>query len=102
MRDLMVEVINDFKLLIANVITPNGDGKNDTWKILNSDAFEVLHVKVFDRWGKTVFETDQYTSGWDGNIDLDALPEGSYFYLITFDETDRVYKGAVSILREQN
>lgn len=100
--DLTVEVINDFSLLIANVLTPNGDGKNDTWKILNSDAFEVLHIKVVDRWGKTVYQADNYTSAWDGNVNLDALPEGTYFYLITFDESDRVYKGAVSILREQN
>lgn len=99
--EVAIEVINDYKLLIANVLTPNSDGQNDTWKILNADAFAVLHITVVDRWGKTVFETDQYTSGWDGTINLDALPEGSYFYLITFDESDTVYKGAVSILREQ-
>lgn len=100
--DLTIAVINDYKLLIANVVTPNGDGRNDTWKILNSDAFEVLHVKVFDRWGTTVYEADNYTQAWDGTINLDALPEGTYYYLITFDESDQIYKGAVSILREQN
>lgn len=99
--EISIEVINDYKLLISNVLTPNGDGQNDTWKILNADAFEVLHVLVFDRWGKTVYEADQYTNAWDGNINLDALPEGSYFYVITFDESDEVYKGSVSILREQ-
>lgn len=100
--ELTVEVINDYKLLISNVLTPNGDGRNDTWQILNADAFEVLHIRVYDRWGKTVYEADNYTNAWDGNVNLDALPEGTYFYLITFDETDEVYKGAVSILREQN
>lgn len=100
--ELTVEVINDYKLLISNVLTPNGDGKNDTWKILNADAFEVLHIEVYDRWGSQVYTADNYTDAWDGNVNLDALPEGTYFYLITFDESDQVYKGAVSILREQN
>lgn len=99
---LTVEVINDHKLLISNVLTPNGDGRNDSWQILNADAFEVLHIRVYDRWGQTVFKADNYTAAWDGNVNLDALPEGTYFYLITFDESEQVYKGAVSILRENN
>ena len=100
--ELVVSVDNDFKLLISNVLTPNGDGRNDTWRIENSDAFDVLHIKVYDRWGKPVYEADNYSQAWDGNVNLDALPEGTYFYLITFDDSDRVYKGSVSILREQN
>jgi gliding motility-associated-like protein len=94
-----IAVIDDYKLLVTNVITPNGDGKNDTWKIYNAASFEVVHINVFDRWGAPVFNVTNYQTEWDGNVNLDNLPEGTYHYIITFDETDKNYKGSVSILR---
>ena len=96
---MTMEVIQDYKLLISNVITPNGDGDNDTWQIFNASSFDVVHILVLDQWGREVYQADNYTKAWDGNVNLDNLAEGTYIYLITFDESDRVYKGAVNILR---
>lgn len=70
---------------VPNVFTPNGDGTNDTWKIVsNPDSYDELSVKVFNRLGDRVFESGAYNNGWRGTYQStgENLPEGTYFYEI--------------------
>jgi gliding motility-associated-like protein len=65
-----VEVLEDFAVYFPNAFTPNGDGLNDTFQpsgigIDPSDYF----MQIYDRWGKLVFETDEWSKGWDGKIE---------------------------------
>lgn len=94
-----LNVLNDYKLLVTNTVTPNGDGANDTWIIENASSFNVVHVQIYDRWGVEVFKQDNYQTEFNGSMDLDILPDGTYHYIITFDESDRVYKGSLTVLR---
>jgi gliding motility-associated-like protein len=64
---------------IPNVMTPNGDGKNDTFQISGIEGFRGSSLKVFDRWGKLVFEDDDYKNNWDGKDNAD----GTYFFIFT-------------------
>ena len=59
---------------IPNVITPNGDGINDTWVI----PFESATVSIFDRNNTILFETVNYQNNWSAN----GLDNGTYFYQI--------------------
>lgn len=80
------EATND--LLIAEAITPNGDGINDTWVIKNIEDYTNSVVKVFNRWGTEVFTARNYHNDWDGHYKNKAqsLPEsGSYYYRIDLD-----------------
>jgi gliding motility-associated-like protein len=97
--DVYITVIKDYKLLVSNVVTPNGDGKNDTWKIYNASSFDDIHIKIYNTWGQEVYSADLYKEEWDGVLNLDQLTEGVYYYTITFDGSDRIYKGAVTILK---
>ncbi len=97
--EVYITVDMDYKLLVTNVVTPNGDGKNDTWKVFNASSFDIIHIRIYDIWGMEVFKQDNYQTEWDGVVNLDRLIEGTYYYTITFDESDRVYKGAVNILK---
>lgn len=66
-----------------NAITPNADGKNDTWKILGIEIYPDSTVQIFDRFGNIVFE--QKINGifeWDGKSNNRILPEGTYWYII--------------------
>ena len=67
-------------LIIPQAITPNGDGLNDVWALLNMDPANQYVVKVFNRSGGLVYQADNYFSlnNWDG----DRLPDGSYWYRI--------------------
>ena len=97
--DVFIKVDNDYKLLVTNVVTPNGDGKNDTWKVYNASSFTNIHVKIYDQWGLEIFSVNHYDDEWDGVLELDRLIEGTYYYTITFDESDKIYKGPITILK---
>ena len=87
--------VNDFKLELYNVFTPNGDGINDTYEIPNLDRYISNQFIVFNRWGERVFEAKNYDNDWDGG----KLPDGVYYYILKcqgYWEED-VFRGSVSI-----
>ena len=74
---------------IANeVITPNGDGTNDTWVIDNITNFTKSIVRVYNAWGSLVFSAVNYQNNWDGKINGNdiTLPDGgSYYYQVDLE-----------------
>ncbi len=97
--DMTINVLNDFKILIHNVITPDGNGQNDVWYITNIDFYPEATVQLFNRWGELIYETLNYQNDWNGVVGTDQLPDGTYYYIITFPDSDIHYKGAVTLLR---
>ena len=84
-QDGLGDVCDTMELNIAQAITPNGDGINDTWVIYNIENHPGTVIRVFNRWGKEVFYSNDYKNDWDGHYkDYDEkLPtSGSYFYQI--------------------
>lgn len=84
-------------LFIPNVITPNGDGKNDNFVIIGSEAYDRIGLLIVNRWGNEVYRNDNYKDNWSG----EGLNEGTYFYIITAfkGNESRVFKGNVLIKR---
>ena len=84
-------------LLIPNVFTPNGDGKNDRFVVTGLEAFDSAVLQVFNRWGNEVFHSADYRNNWDGG----NLNEGSYYYRLVLKKNgkDTQYKGWVLIKR---
>jgi gliding motility-associated-like protein len=88
-----------------NAFTPNGDGNNDVWKILNIENYDNVLVDVFDRWGSKIFHSTGYESGqeWDGTFLGAKIPTAVYYYVITFSfpgETKKYYyTGDVTVFR---
>ncbi|MER2998276.1 gliding motility-associated C-terminal domain-containing protein [Pontibacter populi] len=81
----------------ANIFTPNGDGRNDYFEIPDLPAnfcnAQFASIKVFNRWGKEVYQSNQNTFKWDGK----NVNDGVYYYVIDFGSTQ--YKGSVTIVR---
>ena len=88
----MVVIVEN--ILVPQGFSPNDDGTNDTWHISGIENYPINHIEVYNRWEIKVFETDNYgvNNEWNGipNI-LNGLvfgksnvPEGTYFYIITF------------------
>ncbi|MEE4257221.1 MAG: gliding motility-associated C-terminal domain-containing protein [Bacteroidales bacterium] len=120
-KDSSITVVTtaSVELLIPNVMTPNGDGANDTFIITikppeEDDAGRAMgtgsgnyqpindfyisnELVIFNRWGKKVYEATDYANDWDGA----NLPEGTYFFVLKCEGTqgEDVFKGAVTILR---
>jgi gliding motility-associated-like protein len=96
----LVEFENTFvELDIPTGITPNLDGANDTWNIINIDKYEDAKVSVYSRTGQLLFESLGYQEEWDGTYDGDVLPPGPYYYAIHIAKFQRSYTGVISILR---
>jgi len=88
-----VEFIAPENVEIPNVITPNGDGKNDYF-ILH----EVLvgsSLSIYNRWGKQIFFAERYHNQWNG----EGLAEGVYWYKIANACLSHTLTGQISILR---
>lgn len=70
---------------INNAFTPNGDGKNDFWKIENLDKMEKVSIVIVDRNGTKVFESNNPSKNeWDGKHNGRALPSSTYWYVISW------------------
>jgi len=65
-----------------NVYSPNGDGINDVFTIPGLDKWvdKGLTLRVFNRWGQIVFESEQFDNQWKGG----DVPGGTYYYMLTF------------------
>jgi len=81
---------------IPGIITPNGDGYNDQWIFENASIQSRYEVKVFNRQGAVVFESNNYQNDWDGG----SLPDGVYWYIVDASrDAQGTYKGALFIQR---
>ena len=67
-----------------NAFTPNGDGVNDRWLITNGNCLTKAKVQVYNRYGAKVFEDLNYKNTWDGTYNGKVLPDGTYYYVISF------------------
>ncbi|NCP45374.1 MAG: T9SS type B sorting domain-containing protein, partial [Flavobacteriales bacterium] len=87
--------------IIPNVFSPNNDGNNDLF-FVESFGLETLSMKIYNRWGEKLFESNQLDAAWDGRTESGTIcSEGTYFYIIsiTISEKKEVYKGTLSLLR---
>ncbi|MGK7393870.1 MAG: DUF2341 domain-containing protein [Candidatus Cyclobacteriaceae bacterium M3_2C_046] len=100
-KRVKIAVKNDYKIQPHNVITPDRNGKNDFWKIWNIENYPDNQVRVYNRWGQLVFQQHSYQNEWYGVSGHDILPDGTYYYLITFEDSPETYTGAINILRNQ-
>lgn len=123
-KNILVEPV---KLKIPNVFTPNGDGVNDYFIISldnggsgisgggstrdegqgleyeNYDPlsryYESSELTIFNRWGRVVFQSNDYQNNWDGG----GLSDGTYFYVLKCHglKQDATYQGSVMIVTAQ-
>ncbi len=77
-----VEIKDFYALYVPNAFTPNGDGLNDLFMVGYTGINE-FNMKIFNRWGQLLFETNDPNTGWDGKYDNKIVEGGVYTYTIT-------------------
>ncbi|NMC41216.1 MAG: T9SS type B sorting domain-containing protein [Bacteroidales bacterium] len=82
---------------ILYLFTPNGDGFNDYWE-LPLNLWGRCEVKIYNRWGKLVYDNPDYNNLWDGTSDGNPVPEGAYYFVVKTESAGTV-KGTVNIVR---
>ncbi len=81
---LFLEPIEDL-LFLPNAFTPNADGLNDEFTIINPPAnLESFKMNIYNRWGQLLFENKDITAGWDGMYKGGDAPAGVYVYKIEY------------------
>lgn len=76
--------------MLPNVFTPNGDNVNDIYKAINrNNSVQKVNMKIFNRWGKLVYETTDPLINWNGRImgNKDLVSSGVYYYVCDVYET---------------
>lgn len=88
-------------LVVFQGISPNGDGRNDTWLIPGIEQYPNNLVQIFNRWGNLVFERKGYNNSdpWTGQWNGKELPDGTYFYLIELGNNAGRLSGWVVVQR---
>ena len=94
-----VTVIEDYNVTPNNVITPNGDGKNDVWTINNINSYPDNEVMLFDKAGRLIHAVKNYQNNWDGTVNGNPLKEDTYYYVIKFGGNIAPRKGYITIVR---
>jgi len=83
----------DPKVYIPEAFTPDGNGRNDCFKVCGNFEVNSFHLKIFDRWGTPVFETNTFTpysdceqcteGSWNGKYSNGkSVPAGAYIYVL--------------------
>ncbi|MGY5848996.1 gliding motility-associated C-terminal domain-containing protein [Salegentibacter sp. F14] len=85
--------VENCPIIYPEAITPNGDGRNDTFIIENiTNEYPNYSIEIFNRWGNVIYKGNASTPAWDGTANQsgtfgdDVLPVGVYFYVIDFND----------------
>jgi gliding motility-associated-like protein len=89
-------------ITFPNVVTPNGDGINDAINFA-AHHFSFLHVEIYNRWGKKIFESDDTSAYWQPN-DTNSV-DGTYYFLAQYEidctgsTVSNQVKGFITVIR---
>jgi len=102
--DIIIEV---YTVEVPIVITPNGDGYNDTFKPNKGmSGIDRHNIMVFNRWGEQMWESSNFESGWDGKQNGRLVADGTYFWILEVwygkENIKKVYKGSLTIFGIEN
>lgn len=91
-------------LTIPTAFTPNGDGRNDYFRILNASTLTDLEVRIYNRWGGLIFQSGDPAFKWDGTFRGAPAETGTYYYVLVTGGNSaqtgtRVYRGEITLIR---
>jgi len=81
--------MSDAEALVINYpkfFTPNGDGFNDTWNIVDLKSQATAKINIFDRYGKFISQITPSGAGWDGTFHSKELPSTDYWFVVNYEE----------------
>lgn len=82
----LIEEDLEITIEMPNIFTPNEDGANDTYQPLSSVGVSRYHLTILNQWGGIMFETSDFSEGWDGQFNGMNCSEGTYFWRVDFTD----------------
>ncbi|MBC7390487.1 MAG: gliding motility-associated C-terminal domain-containing protein, partial [Opitutaceae bacterium] len=96
----VLDEIEDDVLPSADLVSPNGDGRNDTWKIVNVELYKDYALTIVDDYSQEVYAVSgNYTNDWDAMYHGKALPDGIYWYVLRNNNNGKYFKGYITVIK---
>ena len=98
-----VWIFSEPDIYAPTAFTPNGDGVNDLFLPVYVNISKLEYLRIFDRWGKLIFETNDMGKAWDGTYNGKPLPMDTFVFVITGIDTKGnsiLRKGNVTLIRD--
>jgi gliding motility-associated-like protein len=80
--NVKLEVLKGPDIYVPTAFTPNGDGINDVFKVFPVGIKQFNYLRIFNRWGQKIFETQNDKIGWDAIFHSIKQPTGAYIYTV--------------------
>jgi len=96
-----IELTEPINVEIPTAMSPNGDGKNDTYYINGLEAYPNNKLIVTNRWGNVVYEEEDYKNDWEGtHTNGKELPDGVYYVIIEINDGEITLNSFVELRRK--
>ncbi len=101
---LDVEIVPDVIFYAPNSFTPDDDEHNQTWTIF-VEGIDVQNftLEIFNKWGETIWETNDIKAQWDGTYHKGIVPQGTYIWRAIYKEREndgrQIHTGYVNVIR---
>lgn len=97
----VVVTADDCTIYFPGAFTPNNDGKNDVFNILNADGLQDYDLMIYNRWGQKIFESRDWTKGWNGLFNGQLQNAGVYVWSCRYKKYNTIVnrKGTVVLIR---
>jgi gliding motility-associated-like protein len=88
-----------FQYFIPNAFTPNGDGRNDVFRMIGLYRNIRFNMYIYNRWGQLLFHSENMDDGWDGTYKNAACPTDTYMWVIHIDflGQDIISQGSITL-----
>lgn len=98
-KNIIVKEVKDTAVAGNDIITPNGDGINDVFMIMDVSAYKQCAINIYSIWNEEVYSSSGYKNDWAGkNLDGKDLDAGAYYFILKCDDQPQTI-GIVNILR---
>ncbi len=96
--------VHNIPIGIPNAFSPNGDSKNDSFRVVSLIPLTIDEFKVWNRWGQLVYDNESGPDGWNGKQNNEDAPSDVYIYRVVYQITggsgkQYTKKGDVTLLR---
>lgn len=98
-KKIILKEIPDTATAGNDIITPNGDGINDVFLVMDVSGYKECSINIYNIWNEEVYSSSEYKNDWDGKgKNGNSLDAGAYYYILKCDDKEQTL-GTVNILR---
>lgn len=102
MDTIRIKVFKGPAIYVPNVFSPNGDNRNDRFRMTTVGITEIYYFRIYNRYGQIIYNSTNPKDGWDGTINGKAQPTGTYVWMVSgkdFAGQLHEQKGAFQLVR---